>query len=381
MVVWSGDMVTISVSRSSDTIERPEFYRALVDQAPDIITVVAKDGTISFESQAIQRVLGYTPDELIGTNVFERVHPEDLDHVRASFEEAAETGESPLTEFRFRHKDGSWRVLESVGRRCGDAGSNTATGVAYSRDVTERKRLEEQYRHTQKLETIGRMTSAIAHDFNNLLTAIHGHAHIVLESADSEPLRAGIQQILAAAERATLFSQQLLQYARRNDGTDVAVESTVDVHDALADLSAMLKPLVGKRSRLTLALGAATVRVPLDRGALGQIVMNLAVNAHDAMPAGGVLTISTRNCSRRKARGGSIEYLVLEVSDNGVGMSPEVRKRVFEPFFTTKGPGKGTGLGLSTVFDLVARAKGQVELDSIEGQGTTFRVLLPVVEA
>jgi two-component system cell cycle sensor histidine kinase/response regulator CckA len=356
--------------------ERGErFYRTLVEQALDIITVVDLAGTIRFKSPSIERWLGYRPDELVGRNLFDLIHPDDVASGRENLAAAAETGRtSQPVEYRYRHKDGRWRTLESVGQFCTELG-DAPLGIINSRDVTDRARPGADHRHAQKLEVIGRMTGAIAHDFNNVLTAILYHATTVLESDDAESVRGSLLHILAAAERAASFTQQLLGFARRDDRRRTKI---TDVHAALGEMTGLLDPLVGKRTVLTLRLSAANTRVVLDQGLLAQVVMNLAVNACDAMPDGGRLTIATRNAARRMSDG-DVEHLVLEVTDTGVGMAPDISARAFEPFFTTKDPGKGTGLGLSTVFDIVRQVKGDIDVTSAVGVGTSFHVWLPLV--
>jgi two-component system cell cycle sensor histidine kinase/response regulator CckA len=360
---------------TGSTSDRGEhFYRTLVEQALDGITVVDLSGTIRFKSASIERLLGYTPDELVGRNVFDLLHPDDVARGRESLVAAAKTrGASQAVEYRCRHKDGRWRTLESVGQVCTDLGDEPL-GIIYSRDVTDRARLEAERRHGQKLEVIGRMTGAIAHDFNNLLTAILCHTSAVLESDDPDSVRSNLMQVVAAAERAATFTQQLLGFVRRDDkpGTKIT-----DVHAALGEMTGLINPLVGKRTVLTFSRSAANTRVALDQGLLVQVVMNLVVNACDAMPDGGRLTIATRNAARRIADG-DVEHLVLEVTDTGIGMAPDTSARAFEPFFTTKDPGKGTGLGLSTVMDIVRQANGAIEVTSAAGIGTSFKVWLPL---
>jgi two-component system, cell cycle sensor histidine kinase and response regulator CckA len=362
-----------TVATTTDRNER--FYRTLVDQALDIITVCDLSGTIRFKSRAVERVLGYTPDELVGRNLFDLLHPDDVARVREKFDEAAASGRpSPPVEYRYRHKDGGWRMLEGVGQPCAELGES-GLGIIHSRDVTDRVRLEAQYRHAQKLEVIGRMTGAVAHDFNNLLTAILCHATTVLESDDADGARGNLLHILAAAERAAGLTQQLLRFARRDDKRRTKV---TDVHTVIGEMTGLLNPLLGKSTTLTLSPVATRTVVALDQGLLVQVVMNLAVNAFDAMPDGGRLTIATRNAPRRTSAGGDVDHLVLEVTDTGIGMPPDICARAFEPFFTTKDPGKGTGLGLSTVVDIIGQAKGEVELTSAAGVGTSFEIWLPL---
>lgn len=245
------------------------------------------------------------------------------------------------------------------------------------------QQVEEQLRHSQKMEAMGRLTSSVAHDFNNLLTAIIGYADLLLRGISVNDQRRGdIEQIGRAASRATELTRQMLTFSRRRSDPS----SIINVNTALQKLSPMLRRVMNEDINLTLLRRAEGPFTRIDGGQLEQVLMNLAVNARDAMPRGGRLTIETADVTLAESRQLSGvrlpagDYVGLTVTDSGIGMPPEVRARVFEPYFTTKEVGKGTGLGLSTVYGIVRQADGDIELTSEPGVGTTFRVLLPRVE-
>jgi two-component system cell cycle sensor histidine kinase/response regulator CckA len=310
-------------------------------------------------------MLGISPSDRLGRSIFDLIHSDDLPRARAAFEAAmVSRSATPFIELRLRHKDGRWRVFESIGSYVEDGGAGM--GIVHSRDITDRKHLEEQLRHAQKMEALGRLTGAIAHDFNNLLTVILGYAEALLDSEVTRPVRAELREIRRASSSAASLTRQLLVFGRRMP----AVFEPLDLNYVIFEVSPMLRRLLGKTVHLTLALDAVRPVIKADRGLIDQVMMNLLINGRDAMPQGGTLTITTRNDYDGR--------VMLEVTDTGHGMSPEVQARIFEPFFTTKEPGKGTGVGLATVYTIVTQAGGAIEVESAEGRGTTFRISLPL---
>ncbi len=253
--------------------------------------------------------------------------------------------------------------------------------VVNSRDITERRRLEEQLHHSQRLDAVGRLAGGIAHDFNNLLMVITGHSQMLLEAMHpGDPARADLEQVVKAAERATDLTQQLLAFSRRQ-----VVRSTVlSLNSLVEDMDRMLRRVLGEDIELITTLNPGLHSVRADAGQIEQVILNIALNARDAMPGGGRLTLETSNAevtpaSERQPSGPPAgKYVVLSVTDTGAGMDSDVQSRVFEPFFTTKV--HGTGLGLSTSYGIIRQAGGDIWVDSKLGQGTTFRIYLPVAE-
>ena len=348
-------------------MSRDERYTAILENSIDLITFVDQDGRIVFDSPSIERLLGVAPAERLGRSMFELIHPEDLPRAQAAFATAmALRKRTPFIELRLRHKDGRWRVFESAGSYVEEGGVPMA--IVHSRDITDRKQLEEQLRQSQKMEALGRLTGAIAHDFNNLLTVILGYAEALLDSEVTLPVRAELREIRRASSSAASLTRQLLVFSRRVP----AVLESMDLNHVILELSPMLRRLLGNTVQLALALNARQAVVKADRGLLDQVVMNLLINGRDAMPTGGTMTIATSDDEDGR--------VTLEVTDTGQGMSPDVQARIFEPFFSTKDPGRGTGLGLATVYTIVTQAGGAIDVESVEGRGTTFRISLPLAD-
>ena len=480
---------------------REEHFRALIENALDLISIIGEDGVIRFASPSHERVLGYSSAEMIGRSLHDFVHPGDVEALVDGVNK--NSSPSPI-QSRVRHKNGEWRVLESFGRNLahvpavqgivinsrdvterngveealreanntlravirtsplaiyaldldgrvrswnaaaqrmfgwqewellgeslphmleGDAGrfaahldqvrsgskdiafetrcrtrdgrmldvniwsallrdgSGSVRGMVHMvADATERKRLEEQLHHSLKMEAMGRLAGGVAHDFNNLLMIIEGYVQIVLaETRVEEPVRADLEEVLKAAQRAADLTKQLLAFSRRQ----IVQPKLLDLNALIRDLERMLKRIIGEDIELVTKLEAGLNSVTADPGQIEQVVVNMTVNARDAMPAGGKLTIETSNVRLSENNKSSLttvpgDYVMLAVADNGVGIDLETLSHLFEPFFTTKERGKGTGLGLSTSYGIVKQNGGDVQVQSEVGKGAVFKIYLPV---
>jgi len=364
-------------------MEREELFRLITENAADMIAVVDAKGQRIYNSPSYEKILGYTAQELHGTTALEQIHPEDREKVLQAAAAAQRTGKGSNLEYRMRHKDGGWRTLESRASTIMN-GAEVERLVIVNRDITERKHLEEQFRQSQKMEAVGRLSGGVAHDFNNLLGVIIGYGEIVQEgTASDSPLRGCVDEMLKAGHRAASLTRQLLAFSRQQ----VMDPKVLDLNLVVKDMEKMLKRLISEDIQLKTDLDPDLRRIKADQGQIEQVVMNLAVNARDAMPSGGELTLTTSNFYmdddfvRRYPYPVSVgDYVLLTVTDNGIGMDAATRVRVFEPFFTTKEKGKGTGLGLSTVYGVVKQSGGYIEVLSEPGAGATFKIYLPKVE-
>jgi PAS domain S-box-containing protein len=352
-------------------------FRALIEHASDMLLLVDGSGTIRFWSPAASEALGWTESEVLGKEALELVHPEDRHAVVDAFRNlSGAAGGSVPHRARMRHRDGGYRVVDGVGR---DLRNDPAIGavVLNVRDVTEQARTEELLLQSQKLDSIGRLAGGIAHDFNNLLTVILCSVESEGEALDAgKPVaREDIEQIREAGERARDLTSHLLAFAKRQ----VIAPATVDLNAMLAGSERLLQRLLGETIRLETSPGPDLWPVRCDPAQMEQVLFNLAVNARDAMPAGGSLCIGTANVHAEPGQPdlAAGDWVRLRVRDSGSGMSREVKDHLFEPFFTTKPSGQGTGLGLATVYGIVRQAGGQVRVESDPGSGTTFDVLLP----
>lgn len=337
-------------------------------------------------SEQLEAQHGLPPGTFDGTfeAFVECIHPDDRAAVLDTVEKAMAAGADFSLQNRVVRPDGTVRWLTGAGRILLGPHGEPVRGVGISLDVTERRRLEQQYQQAQKMEAIGRLAGGVAHDFNNLLTAILGYCELLLADLDLDDRhRADVAEIQKAGHSAAGLTRQLLAFSRR----EIIEPTLLDLNDVVGGMRAMLVRLIGEDVAVVLALSPALAPVMADRGQAEQIVMNLAVNARDAMPGGGTLTIGTANVdldedyARLHFGVTPGPHVVLTVSDTGTGMTPDVQARLFEPFFTTKEPGRGTGLGLATVHGIVARSGGSVGVYSEIGRGTSFKVYFPRTDA
>ncbi len=490
---------------AEEALETNKRLRALIEASRDVITIVDPEGTILYASPSAERTAGYRPEEMVGTNAYDYVHPADVVRARAGLSELlSRASPAVATTLRFRHQDGSWRVFEVVGTnrvadpavggivlnardvtdlrtaeeavqklmRAVEQAENTifmtdpqgtityvnpafgrlygytreeslgrtprilksgryesgfyerfwqrllagesVTGefvnrtrdgrlvtveaaaspvlggdgerlgfIAVQNDITGRKLLEERFRQTQKMEAIGHLAAGVAHDFNNLLTAILGYSGLLAARLpEGSALMEDVDEIRKAAESAASLTRQLLAFGRKQ----VLEPRRVNLNEIVEGMRKMLQRVVGEGVDLITVLDDVIGSVHADVGQIEQVILNLAVNARDAMPRGGTLTIETTDVeldgdsTRERVPIRPGPYVLLAVTDTGNGMDAETRSRVFEPFFTTKAKGKGTGLGLATVYGIVKQSGGYVWVYSEPGRGATFKIYLPCVE-
>jgi PAS domain S-box-containing protein len=367
-----------------DLLQREELFRLISENAADMIAVVDVHGHRLYNSPGYQKILGYSLEELQATPSLDQVHPQDRQLVEEAARAARDRGGARRIEYRMRHKDGTWRLLESTASAIVNDKGVVEKLVIVNRDISERRHLEEQFRQSQKMEAVGRLSGGVAHDFNNLLGVMIGYAEFLQEQLDqTSPLRGSVDEILKAGKRAASLTSQLLAFSRQQ----VLDPKVLDLNSVVSDMEQMLRRLIGEDVELTTSPSPGVTSVKADQGQLEQIIMNLAVNARDAMPQGGKLVIKTENMIMDEAFVRRYPYPVqvgpyvcFSVADTGIGMNAETKARAFEPFFTTKEKGKGTGLGLSTVYGVVKQSGGYIDIESSLGAGTTFRIYLPRVE-
>ena len=345
-------------------------YRDLVENLNDVVYVLDRSGVFQYVSPAVRRY-GYEPADLIGQHIRLLVHPDDLGSFEVSIGKVA-AGLTEPSEFRAVDRNGEWHYIRTSGRAAYDSGVCTGiTGVLF--DVTRERRAEEQLRGSQRLEAVGRLAGGVAHDFNNLLVAINGYAEFALGAVHpDDPIHGDLREILQAGNRAAALTRQLLAFSRKQ----VLNPKHINLNDIVSGMQGMLRRLIGEDIDFVTVLPEGLPTVLADPGQIEQVVMNLAVNARDAMPTGGRLIVETALVGNDKGP----SFVRLSVTDTGCGMDEETRARIFEPFFTTKPSGEGTGLGLPMVHGIVTQSGGTVEVETTVGRGTTFRVTLPAVE-
>lgn len=360
-----------------------ELLQAVTEGTSDAVFVKDREGRYLLLNAAVAELFGKPIAELIGRDdsallpgeVATRIRDDDLAVMAAK---TARTYEETVPSPR------GARVLQTSKAPYRDSAGAVAGVIGISRDVTERKRLEEQLRQAQKMEAVGRLAGGLAHDFNNLLTVINGYSEIILDSLDVQsPLRPLMEDVMKAGERGAGLTRQLLAFSRQQ----MLQPKVLDLNEVVAELCNLLRRMIGEDVELVLKPGLGLQKVQVDPGQIQQVLMNLAINARDAMPTGGTLTIETCNeeikCGQT-SDGSQVfpgQYVQLSVSDTGTGMTAEVRTHIFEPFFTTKENGRGTGLGLAMVYGIVQQSGGHIAVETAVGKGTTFRLYLPALSA
>ncbi len=371
------------VTERREAEESVQKLLSAVEQGGDAIFITDPDGAITYVNPAFERVYGFSKKETLGKTpqILRSGRYDEVFYER--FWKTLLAGKTVRGEIVSRRRDGRLVTVEGSISPVLDAEGGRIGFVCVQNDVSEKKLLEEQLRQAQKMEAIGQLAGGVAHDFNNLLTTILGYSDLVLSRiSEAHPIREDLEEIRRAGERAASLTRQLLAFSRRQ----VLEPKVLDLNVLVRDLQKMLRRLIGEDVDLVTALGEAIGPVRADPGQIEQVVLNLAVNARDAMPRGGILTIETADVeldesyALEHAPVQSGSYVMLAVADTGTGMSAETKSHMFEPFFTTKGKGKGTGLGLATVYGIVKQSGGYIWVYSELGRGTTFKIYLPRID-
>jgi PAS domain S-box-containing protein len=372
-------------------MESEEKHRNLIEHSYYIIYTLSADGVFTFVSPAWTEILGHPVTEVVGKPFQQFVHPDDLAGCMVFLHSVIETGQrQDGIEYRMRHIDGSWRWHTSSAVPLRDEAGRVIGFEGTARDITERKQAEEerakleaQLLQAQKMEAVGQLAGGVAHDFNNILAAISGFGFLLnLQLKGNDKGTQYVSQILQAAERAATLTQSLLAFSRKQHINP----QPIDLNATIRMTEIILARTIGEDIRLSLQLTEENTSVLADSNQIAQILINLATNARDSMPKGGALTIGTARSfideafMKMHGYGSSGDYVVMIVTDSGMGMDEATRKRVFEPFFTTKEVGKGTGLGLSMVYGIVKQHNGFIDVYSEIGTGTAFKVYLPALE-
>ncbi len=378
-------VVTIDITAQKKAEETMRSLVTAIEQSVDTILITNLEGVIQYCNPAFEKVSGYSRQEAIGLNprlLKSGKHPPEFYAQMWATITRGQVWSGHLTN---RRKDGSLYEESATISPIRDASGKASGFVAVKQDVTERRQLEDQLRQAQKLESVGRLAGGVAHDFNNLLTVINGYCGFLLkELKPGDPLRSYADEIKTAGARAIGLTRQLLAFSRKQ----VIEPRVLDLNTTIRQSVPMLQRLIGEDIALQADLDDALGRVMADPDQMNQVIMNLAVNARDAMPDGGRLDIATANtdlaadaCAALHPEATAGRYVLLTVTDNGYGMDETIRQHVFEPFFTTKDVGKGTGLGLSTVYGIIRQGGGCVAVSSELGVGTSVRIYLPRIDA
>jgi two-component system, cell cycle sensor histidine kinase and response regulator CckA len=394
-VVWLRDVVTLTVDEhkeprlrgimlditkrkhAEEELRRSEArHRSLVTATSQGVWTADAQGNAYQDAPWWRAVTGQSPEEIAGDRWLDAVHPEDRERVRRSWSHSVAKGVPYAEEYRVRPRDGAERIVAVSGVPVRDDSGKVLEWVGTYTDVTEHRETSAKLVQAQKMESLGRLAGGVAHDFNNLLTVITGYSDfLIADRAPEDPVRQDTEEIRKAATRAALLTQQLLAFSRKQMRAPVRI----DLNPCVREASNMLERLIGEDIELAIELSPEAETVMVDVSQIDQLLMNLVVNARDAMPDGGVIVIRTDHVTVAvpDTTVPPGDWTTLLVADTGVGMSSDVRARAFEPFFTTKQMGCGTGLGLSTVYGIVRQSGGYVTLESEPGRGTAVTIYLP----
>jgi PAS domain S-box-containing protein len=376
--------IALERKRAQEALRHSEKqYRDLVETSNDLIWSVDAEGRCTFiNREAARRILGYEPEDMVGRPFTDFMTPAQARKDLETFSHTKDGEGNFHYESELLRKDGTVVLIRCNAITVRDEQGHPQGVTGTATDVTEHKRLEEQFRQAQKMQAIGRLAGGVAHDFNNLLTVITGYSELLLQEAPlPDPSRDLIREIIRAADRAAALTRQLLAFSRKQ----ILLPVVLDVNKVIINLDMMLRRLIGEDIDLQVALEPDLRPVKADPTQLEQVLLNLVVNARDAMPDGGRLTITTANVEvgaalthqRQEVPPGL--YAMLRVQDTGHGMDNETKAHLFEPFFTTKELGRGTGLGLATVYGIVKQSGGHIDVESEPGQGAAFTIYLPAV--
>jgi PAS domain S-box-containing protein len=376
-------LVFRDVSQRKRAEETAQRLAAIVESSDDAIIGKTLEGTVTSWNRGAERLFGYSAEEMIGTPVARLIPPNIAGDESHILERIRSGGSVDHYQTERLAKDGRRITVSLTVSPIRDGEGHVVGASKIARDITRERQLQELMQQTQKMEAVGRLAGGVAHDFNNLLTVILGYATVVKSRLTTEdPLRNTVTEILRAGEQAAAVTGQLLSFSRKQ----VSLPEVLDLGSSIGEMSDILQRLIGEDIGLALIVDPSPCLVKIDPGQLTQVLMNLAVNARDAMPTGGKLTIETQTILReqedlgRRGARPSGRYSLLAVTDTGAGMDAETQAHIFEPFFTTKQSGKGTGLGLATVYGIVQQHGGWIDVYSEVGQGTTFRIYLPAAD-
>jgi PAS domain S-box-containing protein len=353
--------------------ESADRYKTLVENIEDLIVETSADGRFIYLSPNHEDALGYKPEELMGRNIFENIHPEDIPVALEEFSRVVSSQTSGKAVFRYRHKNGSWRWFESTGQTVGTA-TGEFTCVIVSRDITERRRLEEEIFKAEKLESLGVLAGGIAHDFNNLLTVILGNISVSKMKLDPKDKTYGrLVEAENASFRARDLTSQLLTFSRGGAPVKEFVQS---LGELIVDTANFV--VSGSKVKCEFDIDDDLWPVEVDEGQISQVIHNLIINSDQAMPDGGIVNVGARNVELGADNEMNLKegrYLKITIEDNGIGMTEDLIEKIFDPYFTTKQ--KGSGLGLATVYSIVRNHEGRIGVSSRIGAGTRFDIYLP----
>ncbi|MCD6049666.1 MAG: domain S-box [Verrucomicrobia bacterium] len=368
--------------RMEDALRQSEKRnRQLVETARDLIFTLSPEGMVLSLNSALTLATGWVVEDWLGKHYSEVLPDDTKEDAREQFRRALTGEKLPLFELPLRTKEGGLVTMEVTITPLMEE-EKVVGLLGIGRDVTDRKRMEVELRQLQKMESVGQLAAGVAHDFNNILTVIQGNTSLLLANRPEPGQQDLMDQILDASQRAANLTRQLLAFSRKQ----VLQRRSLNLNEVSSQMTQMLDRILGEDITLEFHYDTDLPFVKADSSMIEQVILNLAVNARDAMPKGGLLRISTDAVKidaaycRQKPQASTGEYVCLSVSDTGCGIAPENQALIFEPFFTTKEFGKGTGLGLATVYGIIKQHQGWVEVDSIVGKGTTFRLFLPAVE-